>query len=142
MPCPCAHSVRGVGPVLTLAARAVICTACTGGRDVCPVSGAAAASHVVGAECPRGKHPDEQGTVRRVWLTWEGVPLPERAYVWWRWRRDKPWREFRSAVPGCGCIVPLKRAWGWIVERYNEKDGYSAVEGLPSPVLAERPARG
>lgn len=56
--------------------------------------------------CPLGKHTTD-GVVRWMGIRWYGVPAPLRWFG--------PLRRYR--LPGCGCIVPLKLAFGWLAER-------------------------
>lgn len=60
----------------------------------------------IGKPCPLGRHSDAEGKVRWLGLRWYGVPAPLR----WFKLRGRRW-------PGCGCIVPLKLAFGWLAER-------------------------
>ena len=78
----------------------------------CTVDGAVSCSR----PCPRGRHPGDDGRLRWLGVTWYGFPWPLR---WWasaglyvetvgRGRAIADW----FALPGCGCIKPLKDLWG------------------------------
>jgi len=110
-----------------LRTQVLICGSCEHAKgNACGVSGEKITAHV-GIHgkglvpCPLGKQADERGHVRwpaRWGVKWVGVPWPVRV---WRWSkaRDEGW----MGVPGCGCVVVVKRAWlrmkGWEVVWVN-----------------------
>lgn len=100
--------IRGMELVRT---RALICGTCrhaVGGE--CGLDGRSLASHLGAAggplECRAGKQADWDGHVRWMGVRWVGVPWIVRV---WRWSKDRD--EGWLRVPGCGCIVALKRSW-------------------------------
>jgi len=86
--------------------RAAMCLGCPKQRgEVCRVDGESCAGHVHAGACPRGRYPNDDGEVRWVGLTWNGVPAPIR----WELERRHGWA--RRPLAGCGCLVALRRYW-------------------------------
>lgn len=57
-------------------------------------------------------------TRRWLFLPWEGEPRPKRMWRFWRSAWKNRVRMFGGSVGcsgGCGCLIPLKRAWTWII---------------------------
>lgn len=63
--------------------------------------------------CGRGIWPEAGGVVRWCGVRWHGVPWPLR---WRLVRRGVMPRAGMALLPGCGCIVPLKSLWGWVLK--------------------------
>lgn len=85
--------------------RTIICASCKHADDhaACTIDGHPIGWHVQGGKCPKGKQADANGHVRWLGVKWMGIPKPVR---WWNNRTEKlRWDE----VPGCGCVVWLKR---------------------------------
>lgn len=96
-----------IGGAELLRTRAAICGSCRDHRDTrCGVSGLSLVLHVHGMACPRGKQADGRGWVRWLGLAWVGVPWPVRA-----WRAAKSRNRGWLLLPGCGCVVALKRVF-------------------------------
>jgi len=87
--------------------RTIICASCKY-ADVhayCTIDTNSIGWHVQGGKCLKGKQADANGHVRWLGMKWLGIPAPVR---WWRnWRDETKWDQ----VPGCGCLVWLKRLW-------------------------------
>jgi hypothetical protein len=94
-----------IGGAELLRTRAAICGSCRHHRDArCSVSGLALVLHVHGLECPKNKQADRRGWVRWMLAWWVGVPRPKRVWRFMR-TRNRGW----LGLPGCGCVVALKR---------------------------------
>lgn len=95
-------------------ARAIMCHWClwaehdTGPWDgtavSCTISGRPVDVHISSCRpsCPKNLHPDGDGLVRYLWITWYGVP----AFL--RWMLGK---RLTGPVPGCGCMRWAKNLW-------------------------------
>lgn len=70
----------------------------------CTLDGRACVDHVKRGDCPKGRYPAQDGSVRWMGVRWIGMPKPLRWRFWWLYRR-------RPRVDGCGCVLRLKRAW-------------------------------
>lgn len=87
--------------------RTIICASCKHADDhaACTIDGHPIGWHVQGGKCPKGKQADHYGHVRWLGVKWLGIPRPVR---WWHNLTEKlQWDQ----VPGCGCILWLKRIW-------------------------------
>ena len=118
----CRNGAKRDGQTVT---RAVICAACPNMRQtgehadagVCSRSGYAVDEHTVyGLPCPEWRHPDARGfvytpiTIGRIntRIVTHGAPMWQRLLLW----KDGKISTFRPPmIPGCGCIVRLKRRW-------------------------------
>lgn len=126
MTCGCGKIENGVACSRGIAhpmvvTRAIMCATCPdferrGKRaddGVCTITGYKSDRHTLGgAHCPRGRHPNRYGIVR-VTLAGREVAThhaPMWLRVWLVLRGGMTFRGFFS-VPGCGCIVRLKRRW-------------------------------
>lgn len=118
------HDLRLMGEQ-AVQTRVAMCLGCRHARGtLCGVDGHSIPMHARGVGCPTGRHPDADGHVTWMGVRWVGVPWIVRV---WRWSeaRDERW----LGVPGCGCVVVVKRAWlrlkGWGVAWVNR---WSAAE--------------
>lgn len=106
--------------------RVALCLGCRHAKGTaCGVDGHSIPMHARSVGCPRGVHPDERGHVVWMGVRWVGVPWIVRV---WRWSeaRDERW----LGVPGCGCVVVVKRAW-------LKMKGWGVAWGKRASVLAE-----
>jgi hypothetical protein len=117
----CRNGAKRDGQTVT---RAVVCAACPNMKQtgehadsgICTRSGQPIDEHTVyGLPCPENRHPDSKGvcsvpiTIGRlsVRVRTQGAPM---------WQRLELWADGRIStvraprVPGCGCIIRLKRA--------------------------------
>jgi len=83
---------------------------------VCSRSGYTVDEHTVyGLPCPEGRHPDAKGVVSTpitigrvsVRVRTRGSPMWQRLELWSQGKISTP---LAPKVPGCGCVIPLKRA--------------------------------
>lgn len=88
----------------------MVCLACAGpGASRCPLDGSLIAARVLAGSCPAGLHAIRNARVRRwLGLRWDGAPAPWR--VWLYWRHGLDWDGVMD-LPGCGCLIALKRLW-------------------------------
>jgi hypothetical protein len=99
--------------------RAIMCATCPdferrGKRHddgVCAITGHRSDRHILtGAHCPRGRHPNRHGLVT-VTIAGHAV-VTHHSPMWSRlWLLSRGGMTLRGffRVPGCGCIVRLKR---------------------------------
>ena len=87
--------------------RTIICASCkyADSQAACTIDGYPLGHHIQGGACPKKKQADDNGHVPWMGMKWLGIPSPVR---WWHNRtKETRWDQ----VPGCGCVVWLKRLW-------------------------------
>ena len=112
MPCSSCSQAASTDLAQRQRERAVICHACPWGQsgEVCDRAGTSLVQVTAGLlACPVGKHPLPSGEVKWLGLLWKGVPMPVRQYAQLQAKRlGKPF----SPLPGCGCLVVLRKVLG------------------------------
>lgn len=130
--------------VLNSKTKAAICLTCKHNNKLqqCKVDGKSLFFKCTGHDiCPLNKFPDQFGRVKKWYMTWKGVPYPDRIRIAsprFRKRFIKyGLKKTPERLPYCGCSILMKSWWLWVVSKIHPSEIRSEVRQFPTKIMAK-----